>query len=52
MPVLESYKVDTFNNGAGNIFVLQLKSDTQIVAQGKYPALSGGGERIVIDLKK
>ncbi|GJL85517.1 MAG: hypothetical protein DHS20C02_12920 [Micavibrio sp.] len=52
MPVLKSYKVDTFNNGAGNIFVLQLKKSTEIIKQGKYPALSGGGERIVIDLKK
>ncbi len=52
IPVLKSYKVDSFNNGQGNIFVLQLKGPTQILAQGKYPALSGEGERIVIDLKK
>ena len=52
LPVVKSYKVESFNGGAGNIFILQLKKDTQIVMQGKYPALSGEGERIVIDLKK
>ena len=51
-PVVQSYKVDSMNNGQGNIFILQLKSPTSIIAQGKYPALSGEGERIVIDLKK
>lgn len=52
MPVVKSYKVDSFNDGAGNMFILQLKKPTQIIMQGKYPALSGKGERIVIDLKK
>ncbi len=52
LPVLKSYKVDQANGGAGNIFIMQLKKPTQILMQGKYPALSGSGERIVIDLKK
>ena len=52
LPVVKSYKVEPFNDGAGNLFILQLKKNTQILMQGKFPALSGGGERIVIDLKK
>lgn len=52
MPIVKSYKVDDFNDGAGNMFILQLKKPTQIVSQSKIPALSGAGERIVIDLKK
>lgn len=52
MPVLESYKVEPFNNGQGNVFVLQLKGSSKILAQSKLKALSGGGERIVIDLAK
>lgn len=52
MPVLKSWKVDPFNDRKGQIFVVQLKGPTSIAAQGKYPGISGSGERIVIDLKK
>lgn len=52
MPIVKSYKVDSFNNGQGNIFVLQLKQPTKILLQQKFPALSGGGKRVVIDLKR
>ncbi|MCB1563002.1 MAG: hypothetical protein KDJ75_05445 [Alphaproteobacteria bacterium] len=52
IPVLKSYKVERFNSGQGRIFVLQLKSSSKILAQSRLPALSGGGERIVIDLAK
>ncbi len=52
LPVVKSYKVNAFNQGQGNIFVLQLKAPTSILMKTKLPALSGNGERIVIDLKK
>lgn len=51
-PIVKSYKVEDSNGGSGNLFILQLKQDTQILMKGKFPALSGSGERIVIDLKK
>ncbi len=52
MPLLKSYRVDAFNGGQGNIFVLQMKKNTNILRQKIYPALSGNGSRIVIDLSK
>ena len=51
MALLRSYKVDKMGNGNGHIFVMQLKRPTSIIQQKMYPALSGGGKRIVIDLK-
>jgi len=51
-PVVKSYKVSRLDGNKGLIFVLQLKQATQILMQGHFPALSGGGERLVIDLKK
>ncbi|MEM7680277.1 MAG: hypothetical protein AAF182_04685, partial [Pseudomonadota bacterium] len=51
LPVLKSYSVSDTNGGQGHIFVMQLKSATQILGQKSFPALSGGGERLVIDLK-
>ena len=52
IPILKSFKAEPFNNGKGVLAGLQLKKNTSILAQGKYPALSGSGERIVIDLRK
>lgn len=52
IPVLKSYKVERFNSGQGRIFVLQLKNASKILAQDRLPALSGSGERIIIDLAK
>ena len=52
MPVMKSYKVDAFNGGAGSMIVVQLNKPTTILSQSKMPALSGSGERIVIDLQK
>ncbi len=52
MPLLESYKIDPFNGGAGSIAVIQLKKSSTILKQQQIPALSGGGKRIYIDLKK
>jgi hypothetical protein len=52
IPVLKSYKVERFNSGQGRIFVLQLKGSSRILGQSRLPALSGGGERIMIDLAK
>lgn len=51
-PVVKSYKVSPFNDGKGRIFVLQLRQATQVLLKQSFSALSGGGERIVIDLKK
>lgn len=51
MSLLKSYKVDPMGGGAGHIFVLQLKGPTSVMKQTMLPALSGGGQRIVIDLK-
>lgn len=52
MPVMKSYKVDAFNSGAGSMIVIQLNKSTTLLSQSKMPALSGSGERIVIDLQK
>lgn len=51
MALMKSYKVDPASGG-GYLFVLQLKGPTSILSQNVIPALSGGGKRIVIDLKK
>lgn len=51
MPLLRSYKVDQMGGGAGHIFIMQLKGPTTVTQQKMYPALSGGGQRIVVDLK-
>jgi hypothetical protein len=50
LPILKSYKADAANGG--NIVVMQLSGPTEILAQSKMPAVAGGGQRIVIDLKK
>ncbi len=51
MPLLKSYNAEPLND-KGTRVVLQLTQDTAILSQSKYPALSGSGERIVIDLSK
>jgi hypothetical protein len=51
VPVLKSLKADPLNGG-GSIVVLQLKQGTEILSQSKMPAIAGGGQRIVIDLRK
>lgn len=51
MPLLESFKMEPFN-GTGSRVVFQLKKSTAIISQRMYPALSGTGQRIVIDLDK
>lgn len=52
LPVLRSYRVEPMNNGAGYILIAQLKKNTQIINQAAYPALSGHGKRLVVDLAK
>lgn len=52
LPLVKSYKVDRLGGGAGHIFVLQLKKSTRVLMQTKLPALSGGGQRLVIDLAR
>ena len=51
MPLLRSYKVNAMSNGQGHVFVMQLTRMTSILQQKTYQALSGGGKRIVVDLK-
>lgn len=50
--VIESYRVDPYNDGTGNILVVQLKQGSRILEQSQIPALSGDGQRIFIDLAK
>lgn len=52
MPVMSSYKVESMGAGEGEIFIVQLKKPTKILKKMAIPALSGGGQRIVIDLQK
>lgn len=51
-PVFQSYRVEPYNNGQGNLFALQLNKPTRIAYEKVFDALSGGGKRIVIDLMK
>lgn len=52
MPVIQSYRIDPYNGDQGHVFVLQLKQSTRILSQKTFPALSGSGSRIVIDLQR
>lgn len=50
MPVLASYRTEASNGGT--MMIVQLKQATNILYQKSLNALSGNGQRIVIDLKK
>jgi hypothetical protein len=49
-PLLGNFKAEPFNNGTRAVF--QLKGNTSIIYQRILPALSGGGQRIIIDLSR
>jgi len=49
-PVIASYKVEAKENGAGSMMIIQLKKNTSIAYQDSLKALSGSGQRLVIDL--
>ncbi len=51
-PLLKSYRIDPFNDGKGHILVLELKGSSSIIKQMQIPALTGGGQRIFIDLAR
>lgn len=47
-PLIQSYKAQS--TGQGTMLVMQLKKPTNIIYQKSIPALSGGGQRVVVDL--
>lgn len=49
-PLLDSFRAEPSGNGTRAI--LQLKGNTRILSQDMYPAFSGPGQRLVIDLSK
>lgn len=49
-PVIASYKVEKTASGSGSMMIIQLKKNTSIGYQKSLNALSGGGQRLVIDL--
>ena len=51
-PVIQSYSVEPFNNGKGQLIAINLKQNTRIIKKAILPALSGGGHRIMIDLAR
>lgn len=50
MPVLQSYRTESTGNGS--MMIVQLKQSSNVIYQKALNALSGPGQRIVIDLQK
>lgn len=50
--IVSSYQIDPLEAGKGSRIIVQLKGQSAILNQTTMPALSGGGQRIVIDLRK
>lgn len=49
-PIIASYSVEKKDDAPGSMMIVQLKKGTSISYQQSLKALSGGGQRIVIDL--